>query len=136
MGTSRLSITITGESMRPLIKSGESIVIDLKAADLKVGNLLFFKDLISKEFTLHRIISTEPLVTKGDNSLVNDHQNIEIIGHSNKGFHFINLLIANSSRRNLTSRPYRRLYRFLVICLSTIARHTSARVPKNLLKDV
>jgi hypothetical protein len=58
-----------GISMSPLLKEGDTILIDPKVpGDFQCGDIILFMDHSSKELTLHRLIA-KPMKTKGDLSL-------------------------------------------------------------------
>lgn len=71
MESHRLILTIDGNSMAPLLNSGDTVEIDLSYKTFEVGDIVFFKSHGSEGFTLHRMV-TEDGITKGDSSLIID----------------------------------------------------------------
>ena len=56
--------------MSPTIKDGTKLECEFKddKYEYSIGEIVFFKDQETNEYTIHRIISLAPLITKGDRS--------------------------------------------------------------------
>ncbi len=61
-------IKISGESMLPQFKSGDTLCFTM-GATARQGDICLIKDSKSKELIVHRLVSEAPLTFKGDNSL-------------------------------------------------------------------
>jgi len=59
-------LPFSGESMKPLLITGDEILFEGRKQDIKIGDVLLFKDPFNSEFVVHRAISLNPLCTKGD----------------------------------------------------------------------
>lgn len=71
---SNFNIPIKGNSMSPLLLEGDEVVFS-KDKTFGIGDIILFRD-DSKEYVAHRVISTSPLITKGDFSIC--HESIDI----------------------------------------------------------
>lgn len=66
---------ITSGSMWPVLKEGDLVFIQgVDRGDLKVGDVIVYRNKDNSGFTIHRIVELEPdeLVTKGDANFTND----------------------------------------------------------------
>jgi signal peptidase I len=72
-------IDIKGNSMSPLIIEGDEITFT-KESGINLGDIVLFKDETS-EYIAHRVISLNPLETKGDNSTCSENiSKLQIFG--------------------------------------------------------
>lgn len=71
-----IEITVSGQSMMPTLQHGQLICVQTDYR-LKKGRIYLYKDL-SKKLIVHRLISTQPIILKGDFSL-----SIDFIGKEN-----------------------------------------------------
>ena len=63
--------------MSPFIKDGDEVFIeDVSPENVRIGEVLYFKDHASNELTLHRLVK-RPLHTKGDYSLACENNSSE-----------------------------------------------------------
>jgi len=60
------NIPFKGISMTPLLTEGDELIAIEKNGVLEIGDILLFKDPDNGEFIVHRLISNQPFVTKGD----------------------------------------------------------------------
>ena len=108
---------IIGDSMSPLIPGGSEIFLE-NTSHYNVGDVVVFKDNLSNTFSAHRVISKDPLLTKGDNSLVMDTLNKEVVfakiirvKNKTKSYtlsnSFINYIIAKTSYYSKSSKLIR-----------------------------
>lgn len=126
MVNNRLDLKITGDSMYPIICSGDMVLIDLEVSEYGLGDILFFKDSQSQELTVHRLVDCKAFLTKGDNSyhFDGDHKNIigRVIAVNSVKFRYniINKLIALLSRYSISTNPFRYFFRKLIKWVSII----------------
>jgi hypothetical protein len=66
--TNEHKIKLTGNSMSPFIKDGDTLTWYDKADSISIGDILIFHDQSTEEITCHRIVALDPIQTKGDNS--------------------------------------------------------------------
>jgi len=77
---SPLEIPYSGESMLPGLIEGDRLLISKEIELLDKGDILFLRDLKTKELVVHRLVKTDPQSIKGDYSLLYDHQEMKIYG--------------------------------------------------------
>lgn len=80
MVNDRLDLKVTGDSMSPIIRSGDIVSVDLDVTVYYLGDILLFKDSQSQELTVHRLVDAKAFLTKGDNSYCFDEIGSKIIG--------------------------------------------------------
>jgi signal peptidase I len=79
-------IKLNGNSMSPLLHDQDNIFIAFVSYDqIKIGDIVLFKDHAIGELTLHRIIDF-PFKTKGDFSLLHEENSIEFLLGKAMGF--------------------------------------------------
>lgn len=117
MENNRLTLTITGESMSPIIQSDDKLLVDLAVKEFSLGDILLFKDTQNQELTVHRLVNAKSFITKGDNSYCFDGENRNIIGKviSVNGFSLdrpsLNVIMAYLSRYSNSHNPLRYFFR-------------------------
>ena len=68
MNNIELEYKIHGNSMWPTFNDGDKVFIrSITNQELQIGDILFYKDDQTQEYTIHRLTHTD--TTKGDNSL-------------------------------------------------------------------
>lgn len=79
--TCKFKIGNTG-SMQPTLNETSSLTIDKINRSYVVGDIVVYRSKAINSWVIHRIVSLEPLTTKGDNNVYNDVpiKKIQIIG--------------------------------------------------------
>jgi signal peptidase I len=70
-------LKISGTSMLPFLKEGESVMVDPSTTNIKFGDLVLIK--WGDMFVVHRLLNKKTFLTKGDNLLFCDPMQKEII---------------------------------------------------------
>lgn len=66
-----------GQSMSPLIRSGDQILIEpIDVRNCAIGDIVLFYDVEGKELILHRLLNNQ-FITKGDFSLISEEMKKE-----------------------------------------------------------
>lgn len=72
-------IKLQGDSMSPLIKNGDEVLIrNIAKNEVVPGDVVYFKNQDTKELTLHRLIEL-PMVTKGDYSILSESNSSNVL---------------------------------------------------------
>lgn len=130
MGLDRLELKISGNSMAPLILDGDIVKFSEIVDSPRIGDIALYRDDHTKEFTIHRIISLSPLITKGDNSYYLDKEISEIIYLAKSikrnsvdiklNSSIIPKLIARLSKYCIKENPLRHLFHLGIKVLATL----------------
>ena len=97
---------LIGNSMSPTIKNGERLKCEFQdPSTFEVGDIVFFLDPSSNEYTIHRLISLSPPLTKGDRAYSSESPK-EILGKVVLKENFVALKVL-LSRIMLMKKPIR-----------------------------
>lgn len=113
--------------MSPLLKDGDKILVDIREKNYSLGDIILTMDK-KHELICHRVISLNPILTKGDRNLYID-QTVSIIGkviyvkkkngymnlNANK---LLNSIQAVLCKKNIHENRYRKVFLFLLFLLS------------------
>ena len=127
MGISRtmkeFKVPISGTSMWPLLKEGD-VVLVMPAKNVEIGDLVCFRENLSRELVIHRLINTNTV--KGDNNPYSDGS-VTIIGKLKLEFYLHDLLkkpiskLSNHYYMN-HAKPVRVIFKSIILLLNFVTR--------------
>jgi signal peptidase I len=122
--------TIEGDSMRPTLRPGDEVVVDLEPRKVRCGDLVALRE--GEQLVVHRVIERgPPVITRGDNSprideplapgqllglvveIRRDQRRISCTGPFRR---LLNGVLGRLSRLSFRHRRLRRVFRVLARC--------------------